>query len=170
MSKLDNRSASLRFYDEDKPDSQFIKQITKHSRNNDSQGSAVCFKVGSAKPAAIATASNIKYTKRSTFQNIVKLPLLISKTPHSEFTSSVTPTEGCRADYFGNKIVKSGKKHKIVFSDHTGKGDLIDVINIINIKSMLSSDKSKTKGGSKKFSQNLEKDNEDNCSCLCSIF
>lgn len=170
MSKLDNRSASLRFYDEDSPNFKFVKQITKYSKNNnESKDSAACFKEGSMHIQPAATTSNIKFTKGSTFQNIINLPAYVNKT-HSEFANSVAQTEGGRADYFGNKITKPGKKHRIVFSDHIGKGNLIEVVNIANIKNTLSTDNCSKKNKGSREKQNNAEDREENCSCLCSIF
>lgn len=156
---------------DDIPNQQFVKQITKHSKNNLSQASAVS---NTSKRYGKSVSINFEkksLTKKTTFKGIINLPSLITKT-HSFLACSAIRdinSEGCRIDFFGNKIVKRGKRHKIVFIDHTiDGGTLADVIDIESNKKVdAATDKNNTSNN--KGNNSLKGDNE-NCSCLCLVF
>lgn len=97
-----------------------------------------------------------------------------------------------RKDFFGNKITKKGRKHKISFIDIIKQGKLEDIVNIRKIEDIEESfedDEIKKKNSDKKsnHSKNSKSSNHDvknkntpklngvnqsdeNCSCACAIF
>lgn len=99
-------------------------------------------------------------------------------------------SEKPRKDYYGNIILRRGKKHKITFIDYIKKGNLEDIVNIkkINedelsieeiekknsepkVKSIASNkEKNKSDNLPKSLSKEKGNDNNDESSCACFIF
>jgi hypothetical protein len=97
-------------------------------------------------------------------------------------------TEKTRKDFYGNAILKRGKKHRITFIDFIKKGNLEDVVQIKKIEDYEESFEEVQKKNSDKKSVNSNKDkkkvdtlisvtkdkvgsgNTDECSCACTVF
>lgn len=99
-------------------------------------------------------------------------------------------SEKIRKDFYGNAILRRGKKHRVTFVDFIKKGNLEDVVHIKKINELEESlDEVEKKNSDSKKSNNSNKDkkkventqlnasrsrgsngNNDECSCACLIF
>lgn len=165
MSKSLKSRVSLVFKDKDTPEGKFVKQITKHSKNAQS-ASSNGRDITNLISGVLDSKTNLD--KKSTLRNFVELDARVTNSRSEQ--AFAEGNNDSRLDFFGTKIEKNGKKHKILFSDHIKSGRLAEIVEIQNLKFVTSYNNSIVDCNNKSPVRNEAKGQTENCSCICVVF